>query len=84
MTAMNVSFPRIQLRVQLWGLPFNLMNAEVRKVLGEGLGDILDVDVKAFTLDQSRFLRLRVDLPIDKPLRRVAPVVNPEGDRVWV
>lgn len=84
MTAMNVSFPRIQLWVQVWGLPFDLMNAEVGKVLGEGLGDVLDVDVKAFTSDQSHFLRVRVDLPLDKPLRRGAPVVSPEGDRTWV
>lgn len=84
MTAMNVSFSRIQLWVQVWGLPFDLMNAEVGKVLGEGLGDVLDVDVKAFTSDQSHFLRVRVDLPLDKPLRRGAPVVSPEGDRTWV
>ncbi|XP_075669967.1 uncharacterized protein LOC142639709 [Castanea sativa] len=56
MTAMNVSFPRIHLWVQVWGLPFDLMNTEVGKVLRKGFGDVLDVDVKAFTSDQSRFL----------------------------
>ncbi|XP_075636949.1 uncharacterized protein LOC142609240 [Castanea sativa] len=34
MTAINVSFPRIQLWVQVWGLPFDLMNEEAGKVIG--------------------------------------------------
>ena len=46
------------------------MNAEASKVIGEGLGDVLDVDVKAFTSNQSRFLQVRVDLPLDKVLLR--------------
>ena len=30
MTAINVTFPKVQLQVQVWGLPFDLMNKEAR------------------------------------------------------
>lgn len=29
-------------------------------------------------------MKIRVDLPIDKPLRKGGNVVNPEGDKYWV
>lgn len=84
MTAQNITFPTISLWVQVWGLPFELMNEETGKEIGGGLGKVLQVDAKAFHSEQARFLRVRVDIPLDKPLRRGAPVVSPEGDRAWV
>ncbi|KAL0010773.1 hypothetical protein SO802_005881 [Lithocarpus litseifolius] len=45
-SAINVSFPSIQLWVQVWGLPFDLMNDEAGREIGSGLGEVLDVDVK--------------------------------------
>nr|POE83687.1 hypothetical protein CFP56_31412 [Quercus suber] len=37
-----------------------------------------------FTLDQARFLRVRIEIPLDKSLRRGGPVVNPEGEKAFV
>lgn len=84
MTAQNITFPTISLWVQVWGLPFELMNEETRKEIGGGLGKVLQVDAKAFHLEQAQFLRVRVDILLNKPLRRGAPVVSSEGDRAWV
>lgn len=60
------------------------MNEETRKEIGSALGKVLDLDGKAIVAEQACFLQVRIDIPLDKPLRRGAPVVNPEGDRSWV
>lgn len=52
--------------------------------MGRGLGRVLEVDYKALLSDQARFLRLWVEIPLNKPLHRGGPVVNPEGDKVLV
>ncbi|XP_065625608.1 uncharacterized protein LOC112020135 [Quercus suber] len=68
----------------LWRLPFDLMNVEVGRDIGGGIGNVLEVDCKAITSDQAPFLRVRVEVPLSKPLRRGAPILSPEGDKVWV
>ncbi|KAL0005137.1 hypothetical protein SO802_012698 [Lithocarpus litseifolius] len=60
------------------------MNEEAGKEIGTGLGEISNVDVKAIASEQAHFLRMRVDIPLNKPLRRGALVVSPEGDKSWV
>ena len=37
MTATNITFPKIQLWVQVWGLPFDLMNEEAGLEIGRSL-----------------------------------------------
>ena len=49
--------------------------------IGRGLGEVLNMDAKAISSKQKRFLRVRVDILVDKPLRRGAPVINPKGDK---
>ena len=34
--------------------------------------------------EQAKFMRVRVDLPINRPLRRGGNIVNPEGEKFWV
>ena len=60
------------------------MNEEVGLEIGRGLEEVLNMDAKAIALKQARFLRVRVDILVDKPLRRGAPVISPEGDKLWV
>lgn len=84
MTARTVTFKHIPLWVQVWGLPFNLISEDASKDIGGGLGKVIEVDNKVFSSEQARFVRIRVELPIDKPVRRSAVVVNPEGDKVRV
>ena len=64
----------------MWGLPFNLINEEASSDTGKSIGELVEVDCKAFKLDQSRFLRIRVEVPLNKPLRRGGPVISPEGE----
>ena len=44
----------------------------------------MEVDSKAFASKQARFLRVRVEIPLDKPIRRGGQIEGPEGDRVRV
>lgn len=44
----------------------------------------MEVDLKAFSSDQSHFLRVRVELPLEKPLRQGGVVASPKGDKVCI
>lgn len=84
MTAFSVNFLNIPVWVQVWGLPFDLINEEGGKDIGSGIGRVVDVDCKAISSNQARFVPIRVEMPLDKPIRRRAPVISPKGDKVWV
>lgn len=68
----------------MWGLPFDLINEEAGRDIRRGIGRVIEVDTKAFASDQARFLRVQVEMPLDKPIRRGAPVLSPEVEKVWV
>jgi len=84
MTAFSVNFLTILLWVQVWGLPFDLFNEEAGTDIGNGIGTVVAIDSKSLASDQAHFLRIQVEVPLDKPLRRGASVLSPEGDTVWV
>ena len=84
MTAFSVTFHHAPFWVQGWGLPFDLITEQTGWDIGKAIGRVLDVDSKAIVSDQARFLRVRVELPLDKPIRRGAPVLSPEGNKVMV
>ena len=70
LSAMNISFSHSPFWVQIWGLPFELMFDEVGRELGNNIGRFIEVDRCARQSDQAKFMRIRVDLQLDKPLRR--------------
>ena len=52
--------------------------------IGSGLGEVLEVYLKAFSSDQACFIRVRVELPLDKPLYQGGVVASLEGDKVCI
>nr|POF18136.1 hypothetical protein CFP56_48420 [Quercus suber] len=68
MKVKSVTFLSLPLWVQVWGLPFNLLSEEVGRETGNGLGRVVKVDTKAFTSDQAYFIRVRVEIPLYKPI----------------
>ena len=84
MIATSVRFTLMPIWVQVWGLPFYLLLEEVGRDIGSSLGEILEVDLKAFSSDQAHFIRVRVELPLDKPLCWGGFVTSPEGDKVCI
>uniref|UniRef100_A0A7N2M2T1 Uncharacterized protein n=1 Tax=Quercus lobata TaxID=97700 RepID=A0A7N2M2T1_QUELO len=58
------------------GLPFELMSEVVGRDIGNSMGRFIEIDKRANQSEQAKFLRIRVDLPIDKPLRRGGNIVG--------
>ncbi|XP_030964814.1 uncharacterized protein LOC115986092 [Quercus lobata] len=84
MTVRSVTFTHQPFWIQVWGLPFDLITEEVGRDIDNGIGKLVEVDCKTFQTEQSRFLRIRVEVPLDKPLRRGCLMISPEGDEVRV
>nr|POE73128.1 hypothetical protein CFP56_75079 [Quercus suber] len=57
MTAFSVKFLTVPICVQVWGLPFDLINKEAGRDIDQGIGRVIDVDSKAISSDKARFLR---------------------------
>ena len=74
-TARSVSFPVILIWVQVWGLPFDLINEEAGMDIRMGLGHVVEVDSKALALEQAGFLQIRIEIPLNKPLHKGALIV---------
>lgn len=60
------------------------MLEEVGQNIGNSLGRLIEIDRRACQSDQAKFMRIRVDLPIDKPLRRGGNVVSRDGEKYWI
>ncbi|KAK9994434.1 hypothetical protein SO802_024137 [Lithocarpus litseifolius] len=80
----NISFTHSPFWVQIWGLPFENMSEEVGRDLGNRLGIYIETDKRSWLSEQAKFMRVRVDLPIDRPLRRGGNIVDPDGVKFWV
>ena len=84
LTSANIVFSHSPFWAQLQGLPFELMSKEVGQDIGRSRGRFIEVDKRAGQVDQAKFIRIRVDLPIEKPLRRGGHVVSKDGEKYWV
>ncbi|KAL0004280.1 hypothetical protein SO802_011841 [Lithocarpus litseifolius] len=80
----NIVFTHSPFWVQIWGLPFEHMSLDVGKELGNSLGRFIESDRRTGHSDQAKFMRIRVDLQLDKPLRRGGKVASFDGDKFWV
>ena len=61
------------------------MTEDFGREIGSKIGKVLEVDKRAIQVDQAKFLRLRVEMQLDKPLRRGGGYVkNDEDERIWV
>ena len=79
----NISFTHSPFWIQVWGLPFESMTEEVGRDLGNKLGKYIESDRQSWSSEQAKFMWIRVDIPIDKPLRKGGNIVNSEGDKYY-
>ena len=84
MTADNVKFDSVALWIQIWGAPFHLVSPKVAEAIGSKLGMVVDVDKKQKQGGQSFFMRVKVEVPLAKPIRRGAFLAGSEGTTHWV
>ena len=84
MSANNVVLEHASLWVQIWGVSFEMMSPMVVTKIGKKMGVVEDVERRRRIDDQNFFLRVRVALPISKPLRRGGFLMGSDGKRHWV
>ena len=76
----SITFLKLPFWIQVWGLLFDLINEEAGRDIGRSIGELVEVDYKAFNSDQARFLWIRLEVPLYKPLRQGGPVISLEGE----
>ena len=84
MMTRSVTFSVLPKWVQVWELPFDLIIEDAAWDIGKGLSHVVEVDSKTFSSEQARFIRIWVEIPLNKLILQGGCVLSPEGDRVWV
>ena len=70
----NYKFEKARFCVRIYGLPLKLMNDDIAGVLGRRIGDLVGIDQSMSRVGVGKFLRVRVEIDINKPLRRFVTV----------
>ena len=60
------------------------MSKEAGKYIGGKLSKVIEVDKRSLQAEQANFKRIRVEIPIDKPLRQGGNITNAEGEQCWL
>ena len=60
------------------------MTEDTARDIGNRIGIFLEVDKRSWQADQAKYMRVRAELPLDKPLRRGGYLMGMEGDKLWV
>ena len=84
MTVENIKLEHASLWIQIWGAPFDMVSPQVAKEVGSRLGIVEEVEWKQRHDDPNFFMRVKVALPIGKPLRRGSFIAGSDGIRTWV
>ena len=84
MTTDNVRFDSVALWVQIWGTPFDLVSPKIVETVGSRLGLVVEVEKKQNSERQSYFMRVKVAIPIAKPIRRGAFLASSDDKSHWV
>nr|POF00084.1 uncharacterized protein CFP56_15941 [Quercus suber] len=84
LSSSNIGFTHAPFWVQIWGLPFEFMCEEVGKDIDGTIGNFLEVDKRSWQSDQAKYMRIRVEVQLNKPLRRGGYVTDAEGGKHWV
>lgn len=70
LSAANISLSQSPFWVQVWGLPFKLMTEEIGRDIGSKIGNYVETDKRSWQADQAKFMKVRVELQVDKSFWR--------------
>lgn len=84
MTASNVRFESASFWVQIWRVPFDMVSPSVAKAVGGQIGVVKEVEKQRKQDIPNFFMRVKVALPLSKPLRRGAFLASSNGQKSWV
>lgn len=80
----NIRMDYASLWLQIWGAPLDMFSTQVAPEVGSRLGLEEEVEQRRGQDDLNFFMRVRVAMPIAKPLRRGAFVADTDGVHKWV
>ncbi|XP_042939572.1 uncharacterized protein LOC122274614 [Carya illinoinensis] len=83
MSINEVPFNKEEFWIQAFNLPFDFMNQDFGYQLGSSIGRVLKVHADNRGIGWGRFLRLRVEVDITKPLLR-GLFLTVESKKMWV
>ena len=69
--------------MQIWDAPFDMACPRVAREVGNRLGAVEKVERRQRQDQQNRFMRVKVEIPISKPLRRGGYLAGSDGEKVW-
>ncbi|KAF5470878.1 hypothetical protein F2P56_011366 [Juglans regia] len=69
--------------VQLHDLPLGLMTRECGERIGGSVGKVIAVDVADDGIGWGRFLRVKIEISLYKPVAR-GRFINHKGDKLWI
>ena len=84
MTVGNIQMDSTSLWVQIWDAPFDMISTQVVREVGSRLGMVEEVERRHRKDDINMFMRVRVALPIAKPLHRGGFIAGLDGEKMWV
>ncbi|XP_075637005.1 uncharacterized protein LOC142609318 [Castanea sativa] len=69
---------------RIWGAPFDMFSFKVATKVGSRMGVVEVVEKRQKQVAQSLFMRVKVSIPISKPIRRGSYIVGSDRGRTWV
>ena len=84
MTTANVKFDSVALWIQIWEAPFDMSSSKVAAEIGSRLGEVVGVEKRKVKEGQNLFMRVKVAVPISKPLRQGGFIGGSNEQRSWV
>ena len=79
MTVENIRMETATLFVEIWGASLDMLTPQVAKEVG-----IEEVEQRQGQDELNYFMRVRVALPISKPIRKGSFIAGSDGERHWV
>ena len=61
-----------------------MMSEKIGRDIGNSIGNFMAADSKSWSSNQGKFMRICVNIPLDRPLRRCGVVASPEGEKFQV
>ena len=84
MNVENVQLHHVSLWIQIWGAPFSMVSSRAATKVGGRLGEVVEVERRRKQDDPNYFMRVKVALPISKPLRHSGFLAGSDGEHSWV
>ena len=84
MTVGNIRLEHASLWIQIWGAPFDMVSPQVAREVGNRIGRVEEVEGQRRQDELNYFMRVKVAVPIGKPLRRGGFIAGSDGARSWV